>query len=418
MNFKQYIQEKRKLSEARGAVTHLEHLEDLVFMNGIQGVEFATDLVRSFIDTLNQGGDGAVVNMKLDGAPSVLFGADPREGRNNAFFVGTKSVFNKGTPKLAHNHDEIDEFYGYNQAVADKLHAIFDGLKSVFTGNKIFQTELLFVPGDKKTKQIDGMKHIVFSPNTITYAIPIDNDSKLYKRVNNADFGLVINQQYSVSETGYDDPIDVTAENVNFDSATVQKMIDAADQNGFFLDSAIKESIEGLDVNENQIETKLDMIESYAQKIDTVFNQNWIEDNPVIKAIKKFINKEVREATGIAQGNADFRKFKKRLLKFVEQDDRLSGRVKGTIKELVKKEEQDLSYMIEIFNILIDVKHDIIGPLRKLMGGKFGKTFIKKDDVFEVTDDEGFVISVEGDVIKFIDRLTFSRANLRHGRFQ
>ena len=49
----------------------------------------------------------------------------------------------------------------------------------------------------------------------------------------------------------------------------------------------------------------------------------------------------------------------------------------------------------------------------KLEGIKSYKTFLKRPDGFEVTGEEGFVASDHlGNVIKLVDRLQFSRANM------
>ena len=77
--------------------THLEHLEDLIFNDGLAGGKEAINYLVSFYDML-KGNAKTQFNLttKWDGAPAIFCGTDPSDGK---FFVGTKGVFNK-SPKL------------------------------------------------------------------------------------------------------------------------------------------------------------------------------------------------------------------------------------------------------------------------------------------------------------------------------
>ena len=75
--------------------THLEHLEDNILNGGSKGGKEAVAFLRSLGKMLDQGGADARVTVKWDGAPAVICGVNPDNGR---FFVGTKSVFNKVNP--------------------------------------------------------------------------------------------------------------------------------------------------------------------------------------------------------------------------------------------------------------------------------------------------------------------------------
>ena len=94
--------------------THLEHLEDNILNGGSQGGKEAVAFLRSLGKMLDQGGADARVTVKWDGAPAVICGVNPDNGR---FFVGTKSVFAKNakvnyTKKdIANNHgtDELGQ---------------------------------------------------------------------------------------------------------------------------------------------------------------------------------------------------------------------------------------------------------------------------------------------------------------------
>ena len=72
--------------------THLEHLEDDIFNQGYAGATNAVNFLKSLRDMLSDssGGSNVKVTTKWDGAPAVVCGTNPDNGK---FFVGTKSVF-------------------------------------------------------------------------------------------------------------------------------------------------------------------------------------------------------------------------------------------------------------------------------------------------------------------------------------
>ena len=92
--------------------THLEHLEDNILNDGSQGGKEAVAFLRSLGDMLDQGGADTRVTVKWDGAPAVICGTNPENGR---FFVGTKSVFNKTDPKIIYSEEDVERMYAPGQ---------------------------------------------------------------------------------------------------------------------------------------------------------------------------------------------------------------------------------------------------------------------------------------------------------------
>ena len=71
--------------------THLEHIEDIVITDGYEGGKAVLEYFRGLLLTLKGTSSEAMsVSVKWDGAPAVVCGINPDNGR---FFVGTKSVF-------------------------------------------------------------------------------------------------------------------------------------------------------------------------------------------------------------------------------------------------------------------------------------------------------------------------------------
>ena len=131
--------------------THLEHLEDDIINNGVKGGENAINFLKSVRNML-AGNTGGAVNMtvKWDGAPAIICGQNPENGK---FFVGTKSVFNV-TPKINYSLSDIKRNHGTSGA-GEKLIYTFNFLKRLPIKG-ILQGDLLFTEKDKKIVNIDG----------------------------------------------------------------------------------------------------------------------------------------------------------------------------------------------------------------------------------------------------------------------
>jgi hypothetical protein len=168
---------------------HLEHLEDDIINRGSAGGTNAINFLKSVRDML-AGSSRAKVNMtvKWDGAPAIICGTNPENGK---FFVGTKSVFNKN-PKVNYTSGDIRK--NHSGELAEKLTIALRELSRL--GIKgILQGDLLFTQSDLKKANIDGENMITFTPNTITYAVPVD--SSIGKKISRARMGIVFHTKYS-----------------------------------------------------------------------------------------------------------------------------------------------------------------------------------------------------------------------------
>ena len=170
--------------------THLEHLEDEIINNGLTGAKTAVRFLNSLKDMLNGVGKGSTkITVKWDGAPAVFAGTNPENGK---FFVATKSLFNK-TPKINYTNADIASNHG-SEGPTDKLKVALKHLPKL--GMKgIFQGDIMFTKEDLVEEEVDGVKSVVFTPNTITYAVPAD--SKLASTIRKASIGVVWHTSYS-----------------------------------------------------------------------------------------------------------------------------------------------------------------------------------------------------------------------------
>ena len=140
---------------------HLDHLEDLIIIDGAAGARKAIEVLKEVGSVLSPGGGAPMtITTKWDGAPAVICGIDPADGK---FFVGTKGVFAQN-PKMAKSQSDVQRMY--DGALAAKLTTCFNTQQPVVTRG-ILQGDLLFT-NDKSTASINGKTYITFRPNTLT----------------------------------------------------------------------------------------------------------------------------------------------------------------------------------------------------------------------------------------------------------
>ena len=117
---------------------HLEHPEDQILTGDLSVLDWLSAV--------------SSVSVKIDGAPSIVWGTDPENGK---FFVGTKSVFNKKKIKICYSHEDIDLHYSQQKEVAEILTACLYFLPRT---ENIYQGDFIGFGGEAS-----------YTPNTITY---------------------------------------------------------------------------------------------------------------------------------------------------------------------------------------------------------------------------------------------------------
>ena len=171
---------------------HLEHLEDEIINNGINGGRNAINFLRELRNMLKGHGSKRVnMTVKWDGAPAIWCGKHPEDGR---FFVAKKSLFNK-TPLFYTSESEIKNASELSGTLKDKFLEAYKHFSKLSWGNKILQGDLMFTSGDKSSEKIGNLSYITFQPNTIKYAAL--EGSPLAKAIDNADIGVVWHTTYT-----------------------------------------------------------------------------------------------------------------------------------------------------------------------------------------------------------------------------
>lgn len=178
---------KQFLSEDNDKLKHLTHVEDRIIDHGHTGYDHAVSHLYAVHDKLRGRRHGrSTTTVKNDGAPSIVFGHHPENGK---FFVGTKSVFNK-TPKINHTEADIEKNHGHAPGLVSKLKHALKHLPKITPKERIYQGDVMYT---KENVHDDG-KHYHFTPNTITYSTP--KHSKEGKKIAKAHIGVAVHTEY------------------------------------------------------------------------------------------------------------------------------------------------------------------------------------------------------------------------------
>lgn len=394
-SFKQYI------TEAAGKNTHLEHLEDSIFNEGVPGAKSAVAFLGGLKSMLSGSSKSSVnVTVKWDGAPAIICGINPENGR---FFVATKSAFNK-EPKLIYTKADADKYYEGDLAVRMKI--ALENLSGIGIKN-VLQGDFLFIKSSLKLVEHEGEEYIAFRPNTITYAVPAN--SSLGSKIAASNMGIVFHTTYT-GKTIADLKASFGADVSNLKSGKVWVTdADFRDTSG-----AATLTKSETDYVTARIASLKDLIKSLDSKRVAVL----ISDPKIQSYIKMYVNAKVKDGENIsgtkkyATGLVDF--IKDRFSADIEKlktDKGKQGRQQqlNDLTSFLRTYQSDLINIFLVSALISDIKGVFINKLKRV--NSIG-TFLETPDGFKVTSPEGFVaVDKIGNAYKLVDRLEFSRAN-------
>ena len=383
--------------------THLEHLEDDIINRGSAGGVNAINFLKSVRDML-AGNSGAKINttVKWDGAPAIICGVNPENGK---FFVGTKSVFNV-TPKI--NYTTADIRRNHTGAVAQKLSVCLAHLSSLNI-KQILQGDLLFT-NDKKMAAIRGEKMITFTPNTITYAVQAD--SSIGKKIARAKMGIVFHTMY-------------TGRDMKSLSASFGNVSGSGNSRVFVASAAYKDDSGSITFTKSELtkfDAQLRMAEgslSRASKILDEMTKRATDPLSVGFRLKAFFNHYIRNNKGsmakVAVLQDMFRDYYENVLK-TEIDQRKTEKAKQKYRDIlanglkfINQNKSGLYMAIASHVTLGNAKNTLIQKMNQIQ--QIGH-YIKTGTGYRVTAPEGYVaVDRVAGAVKIVDRLEFSRAN-------
>jgi len=384
--------------------THLEHIEDIILTQGYQGGQAVIDYYKGLLVTLQGTSvDPVKVSVKWDGAPAIVCGVNPDNGK---FFVGTKAVFAK-SPKINYTKANIAKNHGTDD-LGQKLLKCLVHLKKINIQG-VVQGDLLFTEDDLIRKPIGGKQHLTFTPNTITYAVEEGTD--VAKQIEDAKVGIIFHTTYTGdslgdmnASAGADVQSFTKSPDVFFDNATYKDVSGSAkftkDETSYFM---------------QQVDNLEKLLTAVPRNLSDMFKGN----QDFIPFFQMFINDQVKQGklpTNVNQFINDFKMFYAGRMQ--QQIAGLKAQKALALRQEKMKQmptflnrlKRPLQAMLSFYKQTQGMKSFILKKMSQAMQiGSFSQT----DNGLEVTEPEGFVaVDKQGGAVKLVDRLGFSRRNL------
>ena len=381
--------------------THLEHLEDDIINRGAVGGENAVNFLKAVRNMLAGSGKGTNMTVKWDGAPAIICGVNPENGK---FFVGTKSVFNK-TPKI--NYTSRDIARNHSGVVADKLRVCLANL-SRLNIKGILQGDLLFTD-DLKAINIDGEKMISFTPNTITYAVPVNSD--IGKKIARAKMGIVFHTSYSGK----------TMDKLSASFGTVRG---SGNRNVFLASAGYKETAVMFSKSElSRFDAQIRMAQGSLTKakpvLDEMSKSSMSDQLSVGYRLKTYFNYYIKNSNSgmekVATMQRQFADYYENTLQ-AEIDSRKTDKGKAPYIKAkadglrwIRSNRSGLYFAIASHITLGNAKNTLLQKMSQIQS--IGN-FLRTSNGYRVTAPEGYVaVDKVAGAVKLVDRLEFSRQN-------
>ncbi len=410
---------RRSLIVEAKANTHLTHLEELVLTQGREGYKLARAFLEELLETLKGNTESKVsTSVKWDGAPAIFAGINPDNGK---FFVGTKSVQNKKDPLINYtvediiknhskakkdgdgNYERDEEGNVDHGGLVDKLLRALEelpklGIKNILQGDFMFDDTML------STVNIDGEPHYQFTPNTITYTVPID--SKLGSEIGRSKFGIVFHTTYGgVDEKGRPTDVSYGADVSNLNRPP-----------GIWFDDAFFDDDTGTVTLTTDEESAVRSLIKQADAVNNKIDYNGLPSD----FLNIYINNEIRQGQFLENPKESYEGFlgwyQSRIEKKIDSLKTEKGRMRAFNQgeEIIKQFESkkgDILNLFKVSRLLFEAKNIFIA---KYNNAVYNTRHFLDDGSGDLvaTNPEGYVaVDAHGNGVKFVDRLEFSRAN-------
>lgn len=379
------VQAQYHAQKGEGALTHLEHVEDHIFNHGLAGARMAMDALHGVHGLLHGHDDRVKLTQKIDGAPSLVYGKD-----ENGHFVATKSAFNS-SPKINRTASDVDANHGHAPGLAAKLKETLKHIAKIHPNAGIKQGDLLYTQDDLKIRKINGEDHVIFKPNTITYAVPVKSD--MGRRILRSKMGIATHTKYvdgggrfPASSTDTETHPDVFQLDVSAPNAKVSDEVYSG-------------------------------IQAIGRQVANMPREHFdfISGSDTAPLLKQYINGRVRQGH-ITGGNADDFIHWLRAYRSKEINKMKSEKGKQVKQMKYDAEAAKMMHNSDAINAgfglherLAGVKHHIVNALDQSQ--ELGHYLQGEDGELTPTNPEGYVVIGNTGSHKLVNRAEFSRAN-------
>jgi hypothetical protein len=399
-NFALYLNEAYESTEEK--LRHLEHVPDHLLV-GEAGFHHAFNTLKTTAETLQGHDTGTRIMTKYDGAPSVVFGRNPENGK---FFVASKSAFNKN-PKINYTAADIERNHGHAPGLVSKLKAALEHLPKVTPRHGVFQGDFLYNKADGDVQETDNA--YVFKPQLIEHTAK--KNSAQGQAIARAQIGFAVHTGYR--GTSLDNmKADYTPDLKNFVRHP---------------DVHVHRWDQSFDVKKaNYTEAEHEQFKTHMNKAGEIFRDSHrgklfslVHTPGLNDHVQTYLNKTVRQGdnpsvTGLREHIAG--RYQKELdrLKTPKAQQNKRNQMHADISA-VNDQEQHLKRFLELHRHLQAAKHSLVPALQRGDATGYAYSINNQPSVAE----GHVVVTAENRPSKIIDQRPggFSQQNLQKGGF-
>jgi hypothetical protein len=361
------------LAETIKGGTHIEHPEDLVFMNGSKGSSAALEALNGVIARPDS------ITIKWDGYPALVFGRN----HDGQLIVVDKHMFTKkdGSGRRV---TSVEQFVAYDQARGVNRADLYESLAKLWLEfeQAVPQNIRGYYWGDLLWVNVPHVQNggYIFQPNTVQYQIPVN--SELGKRIGKSGGGIVVHQFMQDFDTPPQTISGTGGLNTNGPLC--------------ILTSHMSDKL-NLKVPVQQEKKARLVIQKYGSAVDTLIdkiNLSSIKCTDLPQLMKTYVNSRIRGET------RGFLEWIPEKLSIPKQQRLLGENKDGYLYQNI----QGVVGAFEICTAVESVKNNIVYQLDAQQ-----KTI--KSTVNGVSGGEGYVVNTGAGLLKLVNRSHFSAAN-------
>lgn len=403
---------KSKIEETR-MNNHLTHFESLVML-GPDGLAELNNKIESFEAQLYGEDRGLNNTTKIDGSPAVFIWSKFPGYPDNSICL--KSFINNANNCMT-SLDEIFEKYHDRPDMCKKLENALMLAKYIPEG-ECWQGDCLFTHDTLKEQNIGGIEYVTFQPNKIVYAIPQTSPS--YETIKDAEFGIAFHTIYK------DDGNGGKKQSFRVDLERIQApkcfyLMSVALNLDNSKDPFHMNEVHNLYTRLQSVEAKLNANPAYADLTDNqAFMGFWntfenkkiadernvtLNEDTVIEELWDYIEaKQTAEFTNKLQNLKTVKGKLGAIDKWVD--------AVAEMKALLTNNNQLIVYMVQAFNLAAQIKMHYWEGFKSAYKSDYDQYYLSRTKGYIPADMEGIAMSdSEGNVVKVVDRTTFSSYN-------
>jgi hypothetical protein len=374
MLIRELLAESRQLKEAKG---HLDHPEDLVFLQDASGIQRAIDAI------VNTASQPKAITIKWDGYPALIFG----RGSDGNFTIMDKHMFNKADPAVRQLHSP-QQWMQYEQARGERARSnlvsivteLWPGLERATNGaTGYYWGDLLF---SQPLAADNGLYKFRANPNGIAYTVEVD--SPLGNLMTNKSAGIAVHQYLDPNATSTD-----MAQPLN---GTIGRLKN--NSNVAIIPSAMP-TVPKVAVNQTLLQRAKAAQQRYGQAITDFMNNAPQSRTQFEQLFTTYINSKI--VSGNLQNLVtDFYKY--------FETRPMTERMRAKLAEYFRTHTGQVRALFAVWIAIYNLKMNVVKQLDRAAKSSPVKGYLQDGTQTQ----EGFVSSG----LKFVNRMGFARQNL------